>query len=150
MQYSFVALAIAVAGQAVASPAAPSVTKATVVGASFPVINPILDGPRSNATLLRGGLHSDSTQQEFPATLILCAEGGCASCLGFDLSTAPSGECLDPSFSFTSAAISQNSGEGLPFDVLVGNVDCGGFVQLTKVNTCFGLGGTFGTFAIRD
>ncbi|KAI0657976.1 hypothetical protein C8Q70DRAFT_252432 [Cubamyces menziesii] len=150
MQYSFVALALFLFGQAIATPVAPSVTSTAVVGASFPITKATFSGPRSNATLSQGGPHSDSTQQEFPATLILCEETGCASCLGFDLSTAPSGECLDPGLSFTSAAISQNSGEGLPFDVLVGNVDCGGFVRIPQVNVCLELGGTFGTFALRD
>ncbi|KAI0334553.1 hypothetical protein GY45DRAFT_1115342 [Cubamyces sp. BRFM 1775] len=148
--YAFVVLAIALLGHATASPVAPSVTKTTVIGASFPVANPALGGPRSNATLPQGGPHSYSTRQEFPATLLLCEETGCASCLGFDLSTTPAGECLDPSISFTSAAISQNSGEGLPFDVLLGNADCAGFVRIPQVNDCIELGGTFATFAIRD
>ncbi|TFK88860.1 hypothetical protein K466DRAFT_520051, partial [Polyporus arcularius HHB13444] len=89
----------------------------------------------------------------FPATLLLCEESGCASCLGFDLSSASHATCLDPAgstFTFVSAAISQQSDSGLSFAVEVSPGGCASFSTIPKVNTCYPLSGTFAEFALVD
>lgn len=89
----------------------------------------------------------------FPATLLLCQETGCASCLGFDLSSASHATCLDPAgstFTFVSAAISQQSDAGLSFAVEVSPGGCASFSTIPKVNTCYPLSGAFAEFALVD
>ncbi|RPD58804.1 hypothetical protein L226DRAFT_264597 [Lentinus tigrinus ALCF2SS1-7] len=90
---------------------------------------------------------------QFPATLLLCQSNDCASCLGFDLSSASHATCLDPAgstFVFQSAAISQESDSGLGFAVEVSPGGCASFSTLPRVNTCIPLSGTFAEFALVD
>ncbi|KAI0334581.1 hypothetical protein GY45DRAFT_1318162 [Cubamyces sp. BRFM 1775] len=150
MQYTFVALAIAFFGQALANPIVGSEIESTVPS-SFPVSDLTFGDVHTGTTLSQGGLHTDSAQQEFPASLFLCRADNCVSCTSFDLSTAPFNECLTPNpiFSFVSAAIVQPSNEGLPFETTVGTTGCGQLLQLPEVNECFNLnGGVFETFAL--
>ena len=89
------------------------------------------------------------------ATLLLCEQRACGSCLAFDLLSAPHDVCLAPSvprdFRFSSVAISQPSNEGLPFGVLVGPPGCASFAQIPTVNECFNVnGGPFTDFALIE
>ena len=112
-------------------------------------------GQTRNATtgdsLKLTGFTADSSQ--FPATLLLCQEPNCASCLGFDLSTASHATCLDPAgstFTFVSAAISQQSDSGLGFAVEISPGGCASFSTIPRVNTCIPLSGAFAEFALVD
>ncbi|KAI0657955.1 hypothetical protein C8Q70DRAFT_934583 [Cubamyces menziesii] len=150
MQYAFVALALALFGQAVANPIVGSEAESTVP-ASFPVSDLTFGDVHTGTTLSQGGIHIDSAQQEFPASLFLCRATGCASCTSFDLSTAPLNQCLTPNpiFSFVSVAIIQPSNEGLPFETTVGTTGCGQLLQIPTVNECFNVNGAvFETFAL--
>ncbi|KAH9888996.1 hypothetical protein C8Q73DRAFT_175524 [Cubamyces lactineus] len=153
MQYAFIALAIALFGQAVANPIVGSEAEATVP-ASFPISDLTFGAIHTGTTLSQGGIHTDSAQQEFPASILLCRATNCVSCTSFDLSTAPLNECLTPNpiFSFVSVAIVQSSNEGLPFETTVGTPGCSELLQIPTVNECFNInnGGSepFETFAL--
>ena len=134
------------------------VSNAVTIGAHFPVHelrigDSAIDSVQAKVTHpSASGLHSDTADATFPATLLLCPSTNCASCFSFDLSTLPVDECLfDSSSSFESVAISQPSNEGLPFAVLVGPTGCASFAQIPTVNECFNInGGPFADFAVVE
>ena len=131
------------------------VSNAVTIGAHFPVhelrIDSAVDTVQAKVTHpSASGLHRDTADSTFPATLLLCPSTNCASCFSFDLSTLPVDECLSTS-AFFSVAISQPSNEGLPFGVLVGPPGCASFAQIPVVNECFNVnGGPFTDFAILE
>ncbi|KAI0351929.1 hypothetical protein OH77DRAFT_844366 [Trametes cingulata] len=156
MQYSFVALALALFGHAVV--ASPAVSKATPVAfdasalaASFPVSElRVADShPHLNTTAPQSDFHAIVKRQEFPATLLLCALDGCLSCSSFNLGSFPEEECFSTSFEFFSVAISQPSNQGLPFVVGVGPSPCSSLLDIPAVNECFNINGAiFDAFAL--
>ena len=84
-----------------------------------------------------------------------CSSIDCIQALGecqfFDLETIPRGVCID-TIPFMSFAISQPSGAGLGFPILIGPAGCpeselGG---LRTVNMCFNLQSPLGGFIFPD
>ncbi|KAI8996340.1 hypothetical protein BD414DRAFT_197579 [Trametes punicea] len=142
MRYSFAALALALLGQAVhASPLTRKTT--TTIAGSFPVVDLQANHvtPHSNSTSSRGGLSSDAALQEFPADLLLCSALNCAGCEVFNLAAIPFDTC-EIEFFYESVAISQPSGEGLPFAVFLTPPNlCATGTQIPEVNTCFNVEG---------
>ena len=89
-----------------------------------------------------------AARQEFPASLVICPLQNCLECSAIDLSALPFNECLVSSELFVSVAIEQPSGEGLPFEVLVGPSTCSDFLQIPAVNECFNIGEVFADIAL--
>ncbi|CDO75987.1 hypothetical protein BN946_scf184548.g4 [Trametes cinnabarina] len=147
MRSTFFALAAALLCQTAL--ATPLTSKATDSGAEFPVVDISGVQARPLVPLSQGGIHVDTTQAEFPATLLLCSTPSCISCIGIDLSSLPMNECLTPDITFQTAVIRQPSAQGLPFTVFVGPPGCASFVPLSTVNTCYNLNSTaFSDFAL--
>ncbi|KAI0351893.1 hypothetical protein OH77DRAFT_1410337 [Trametes cingulata] len=147
MRCSFIALTIALFGQAVvASPAVasdPSVD-ASSLAASFPVSELRFSDakPHANLTLSQDDFHIIAKRQEFPATLLICAVANCASnCQALNLALFTEGLCFPTSVDFTSVGISQPSNQGLPFVVGVGVNPCQTLLELPAVNECFNING---------
>lgn len=149
MRYFFAILSVALAHVASATPiVAPEAAGVTALAASFPVSELSIESGVHSNTTLAGHVHGLVARQEFPANLLLCPTLNCASCLSFTTQGQAENTCFNPGFSFVSTAISQPSGQGLPFAVLVGTPGCASLAQIPQVNTCFNLnGGTFDTFA---
>ncbi|KAI0651339.1 hypothetical protein C8Q79DRAFT_922127 [Trametes meyenii] len=97
-------------------------------------------GILSNTTLGRGGLRLDTVDDTDPV-LNLCTSSNCmsTSCTGFDAAALVSGFCVARGSDFFSVSITQTSGAGLPFAVVVGTTNCAEVVQILSVNRCFNL-----------
>ncbi|KAI0718026.1 hypothetical protein C8T65DRAFT_639765 [Cerioporus squamosus] len=161
MYFAIAAVALAALSQvAQATPLSTVATKveafrqAVTIASKFPVhdlrVGSVAAQP--NVTLPSDSLRSDVAGGA-GAILLLCPATNCLSCFAFDLGSLPdaeANECLiDESSTFVSAAISQASNAGLPFEVLVGPSGCLSFAQIPAVNQCFNLSpAPFADFAI--
>lgn len=155
----FVIAAVVLAGLSQVAQATPLSTVATRVepvrqavttAAKFPVHDLGSVAAHPNVTLPSGAVHSDVAGGA-GAILLLCPSVNCLSCFSFDLGTLTlTNECLiDQSSTFASAAISQPSNAGLPFEVLIGPAGCLSFAQIPAVNECFNVNpAPFADFAI--
>ncbi|KAI0668907.1 hypothetical protein C8Q78DRAFT_1043613 [Trametes maxima] len=102
-----------------------------------------------NTTLGHGGAGPNTVDDTDPV-LNLCTSSDCVStsCTGFNAAALVSDFCVARGSDFFSASISQESGAGLPFAVVVGTTNCAQVVQIPAVNECFNLeGGIFNSFA---
>ncbi|KAI0657962.1 hypothetical protein C8Q70DRAFT_251629 [Cubamyces menziesii] len=133
---------LALFGQAAVAASTPNplLGELTNAGAKFPVADvkdaTVVEGKTLST---HGVLHTNTAQDFFPATLLLCPTDNCISCFPLDLSTFPVSTCLAELFTFQSVAINQPSDEGLPFGVFVGGGGCTEFTQIPVVNTCYNL-----------
>ena len=91
-----------------------------------------------NLTRSANGVHTDTTQAEFPASLVFFSGTQCTgTASSVDLSTLAHARCF-PTPSYNSLAIVQPSNEGLLFGVFVGpGTQCASLTQIPSVNTCF-------------
>ncbi|TFK88016.1 hypothetical protein K466DRAFT_598996 [Polyporus arcularius HHB13444] len=144
MLFTFVTLALALLSAVQATPVASGTTVHPVVDSvsadgTLPVVGLALGsaGVHGNVTVGTSGVHGDSVNAVYPATIFLCRSTGCGSCTGFDLSIQPHQTCLTGGFNYVSAFINQPSNQGLPFAVYTGPSGCGSFAQVPVVNTCY-------------
>ncbi|KAI0699610.1 hypothetical protein C8T65DRAFT_298927 [Cerioporus squamosus] len=146
MLFTFTTLALALIGTVEATPVAASGTAVTpfVDGVNAAASVPVLPGlalgsvaTHGNVTVGKDGVHSDSVNAVYPASIFLCRSTNCGSCTGYDLSIQPHSTCLTGGFNFVSVFINQPSNQGLPFAVYTGPAGCASFAQVPVVNTCY-------------
>ena len=147
------ALLVALAALSRAAPSASNAVqpKAKGVAVNFPVRTLDVSAARAPSTSLTNAKASRAIikRQEFPADLLVCAESNCGLCEEFSLSGLAEDECFFVDFSGISVAISQPSGQGLPFAVEIGEAGCPSLTQVPTVNECFNLNGfSFDSFAL--
>ncbi|KAI9062780.1 hypothetical protein FKP32DRAFT_1593456 [Trametes sanguinea] len=105
---------------------------------AYPATELAIAKATANVTLGAGGVLPDAAQQEFPATLVFCSSGTCMDCFQqVDLATVPAGVCLATGGPTNSVIILQPSGDGLPFNVYVGEPDCSPSYGIPQVNMCY-------------
>ena len=147
---------------------------AAVLLTSMTLINPVVQGaiiththniPVSPQTITRAnftmrpslpkeGLSRLVARQEFPATLQFCSQENCqpaGACLAVSIEGQFLNECSTiEDESFPSVFIQQPSGEGFPFEVLVGPAGCEEFAVIPAVNTCFNIAIPVSTFEFAE